>query len=65
MLVYGKCECFVMQMLYACVLRASRVMNDMQSAHSRAGPITSPYVAMSVSPCLPHPTAASAPPMIC
>ena len=23
MLVYGKCECFVMQMLYVCVLRAS------------------------------------------
>ena len=23
MLVYGKCECFVMQMLYVCVLCAS------------------------------------------
>ena len=23
MLVYGKCECFVMQMLYVCVLSAS------------------------------------------
>ena len=36
MLVYGKCECFVMQMLYVCVLCASGgssqlcVMYDMQ-----------------------------------
>ena len=27
MLVYGECECFVMQMLYVCVLCASCVLN--------------------------------------
>ena len=27
MVVYGKCECFVMQMLYGCVLYASGVLN--------------------------------------
>ena len=27
MLVYGKCECFVMQMLYVCVLCASYGMH--------------------------------------
>ena len=27
MLVYGKCECFVMQMLYVCV-HAGAVLND-------------------------------------
>ena len=36
MLVYGECECFVMQMLYVCVLCASRgssqccVLHDLQ-----------------------------------
>ena len=36
MLVYGKCECFVMQMLYVCVLCSSCgsspscVMHDLQ-----------------------------------
>ena len=54
MLVYGECECFVMQMLYVCVLCASCgssqccVLHDLQfvnvvnteEAYSRAGLIT-------------------------
>ena len=56
MLVYGECECFVMQMLYVCVLCASCgssqccVLHDLrfvnaigdhtEEAHSRAGLIT-------------------------
>ena len=76
MLVYGKCECFVMQMLYVCVLCASCgsshgcVLHDLQfvnargdhmeEAYSRAGLITALYVVMSVSFCLPHPVAVSA-----
>ena len=35
MLVYGECECFVMQMLYVCVLCVS-----CEEAYSRAGLIT-------------------------
>ena len=39
MLVYGECECFVMQMLYVCVLCASCgssqccVLHDLQNLH--------------------------------
>ena len=46
MLVYGKCEWFVMQMLYVCVLCASCgssqccVLHDLEEAYSRAGLIT-------------------------
>ena len=41
MLVYGVCECFVMQMLYVCVLCASCARGDhMEEAYSRAGLIT-------------------------
>ena len=76
MLVYGECECFVMQMLYVCVLCASCgssqfcVLHDLQFVdagrgcnrrpYRRAGLITALYVAMSVSFCLPHPVAVSA-----
>ena len=54
MLVYGECECFVMQMLYVCVLRASCgssqccVLHDLQ------------FVNAGHSFCLPHPVAVSA-----
>ena len=40
MLVYGKCECFVMQMLYVCVLCVSCgssqycVLHDLQFVHA-------------------------------
>ena len=50
MLVYGKCERFIIQMLYACVLfcmTCSLLMlvedargGHMEEAYSRAGPIT-------------------------
>ena len=61
MLVYGKCECFIMQRLYACVLCASCGNSQyMEEAYSRAGLITALYAAMSVSFCLPHPVAVSA-----
>ena len=45
MLVYGKCECFVMQMLYVCVLCLLMLVEDargdhMEEAYSRAGLIT-------------------------
>ena len=55
MLVYGECECFIMQMLYVCVLCASCgsypccVLHDLvedaigdhtEEAYSRAGLIT-------------------------
>ena len=59
MLVYGKGECFVMQLLYVCVLCASCgssqccVLHDLQL-------LTVLRVAMSVSFCLPHPVAVSA-----
>ena len=68
MFVYGKYECFVMQMLYGCVLCAScgssqccsllMLVEDtrgdrMEESSSRAG-------LMSVSFCLPHPVAVSA-----
>ena len=46
MLVYGKCECFVMQMLYVCVLCASCgssqcwVLHDLQFVNAgRAGQV--------------------------
>ena len=76
MLVYGKCECFVMQMLYVhplAVLNAAFRMtcsllmqvedargDHMEEAYCRAGLITVLYVAMSVSFCLPHLVAVSA-----
>ena len=68
MLVYRKCGCFVMHMLYVCVLCAScgssqccvlhdlQFVNAMEEAYSRAGLITT----MCVSFCLPHPVAVSA-----
>ena len=43
MLVYGKCECFVMQMLYVCVLCASCgssqccVLHDLQFVNAGRG----------------------------
>ena len=43
MLVYGKCECFVMQMLYVCILCAScdssqcRILNDLQFVNTGRG----------------------------
>ena len=43
MLVYGKCECFVMQMLYVCVLYASCgssqccVLHDLQVVNAGRG----------------------------
>ena len=53
MLVYGECECFVMQMLYVCVISQCCVLHDLQfvnvedaigdhteEAYSRAGLIT-------------------------
>ena len=50
MLVYGECECFVMQMLYVCVLCAScgsllmlvevAIGDHTEEAYSRAGLIT-------------------------
>ena len=57
MLVYGECECFVMQMLYVCALCAScgssqrcllMLVEDargdhMEEAYSRAGLMTAPY----------------------
>ena len=76
MLVYGEFECFVLQMLYVCVLCASCcnsrccVLHDLQfvnagrgcnrRAYTRAGLITVLCVAMTVSFCLPHPVAVSA-----
>ena len=76
MLVYGKCECFVMQMLYVCVLCASCAVccmtcsllilvedargDHMGEAYSRAGLMTALWVAMSVSFCLRYPVALSA-----
>ena len=59
MLVYGECECFVMQMLYVCVLCASCgrcqccVLHDLQFVNAGRG-------CMGVSFCLPHPVAVSA-----
>ena len=44
MLVYGECECFVMQMLYVCVLCASccndAIGDHTEKAYSRASLIT-------------------------
>ena len=72
MLVYGKYECFVMQMLYVCVhpgsslycilydlhfVKAGRGCDHMEEPYSRAGLITALQVAMSVSFSLPHPVA--------
>ena len=43
MLVYGKCECFVMQMLYVCFLYASCgssqscILHDLQSVNAGRG----------------------------
>ena len=45
MLVYGECECFVMQMLYVCVLCASCgssqccVLHDLQFVNAGRGSI--------------------------
>ena len=49
MLVYGKCECFVMQMLYICVLCASCgsyqccILNDFQFVNAGRGCKRRPY----------------------
>ena len=49
MLVYGKCECFVMQMLYVCVLCASCgssqccVLHDLQFVNAGRGCQRRPY----------------------
>ena len=49
MLVYGKCECFVMQMLYVCVLCASCsssqfcVVHDLQFVNAGRGCKKRPY----------------------
>ena len=58
MLVYGKYECFVMQMLYVCVLCASCVSSQCSIMHDLQ--FAALYVAMSVSFCLPHPVAVRA-----
>ena len=73
MLIYGECECFIMQMLcLVAVLNAAFYMtcslfilvddargNHMEEAYSRAVLMTALYIAMSVS-CLPNPVAVSA-----
>ena len=49
MLVYGKCECFVMRMLYVCVLYASCVnsqccvLHDLQFVNAGRGCKRQPY----------------------
>ena len=49
MLVYGKCERFVMQMLYVCVLCASCgssqccILHDLQFVNAGRGCKTQPY----------------------
>ena len=49
MLVYGKCECFVMNMLYVCVLCASCgssqccVLHDLQFVNAGRGCKRRPY----------------------
>ena len=49
MLVYGKCECFVMQMLYVCVVCASCgssrccVLHDLQLVNAGRGYERRPY----------------------
>ena len=49
MLVYGECECFVMQMLYVCVLCASYgssqycVLHDLQFVNAGRGCNRRPY----------------------
>ena len=49
MLVYGECECFVMQMLYVCVLCASYgrsqccVLHDLQFVNAGQGCNRRPY----------------------
>ena len=51
MLVYGECECFVMQMLYVCVLYASCgssqccILHDLQFVNAGRG-------CNSVLPCI-------------
>ena len=50
MLVYGKCECFVMQLLYVCVLCASCgsshccVLHDLQFVNAGGGCKRRPYM---------------------
>ena len=72
--MYGKYECFVMQMLYVCVhpvavlnaafsllMLAEDARSDhMKETYSRAGLMTAVQVAMSISFCLPHPVVVSA-----
>ena len=67
--MYGKYECFVMQMLYVCVLCAfcgssqccmtCSLLMQVEEAYSRAGLMTALYP-MNVSSCLPHPVGVSA-----
>ena len=53
MLVYGECECFVMQMLYVCVLCASCgssqccVLHDLQFGNAGRGCNRRPYHTIS------------------
>ena len=69
MLVYGECECFVMQMLYVCVLCASCgssqccVLHDLQfvllmlqKRHTQSRSHNCFICSHSVSFCLPHPS---------
>ena len=67
MLVYGECECFVMQMLYVCVLCAfcgspqCCILHDLQFVNAGRECNRRPYSrGMSVSFCLLHPVAVSA-----
>ena len=43
MLVYGKYECFVMQMLYVCVLCVSCMLHDLQLVNAGRGCKKRPY----------------------
>ena len=70
--MYGKCECFVMQILYVCVLCASCgssqccVLHDLQFVNADRGCKRRPYgrgILQGWSHncfCLPHPVAVSA-----
>ena len=59
MLAYWKCECFVKQMWYVCILwqfsmlRSARG-NHMEEADYRASPMTALLVAMNDSLCLSY-----------
>ena len=52
--MYGECECFVMQMLYVCVLCAScgssqcRVLHDLQYVNAGRGCNRRPYISSAI-----------------